>query len=123
MAAGLLNSAWFALACELGGRVNLGEGVLWLANYELSKILLPDPRALDESARRELSALFEAVAGRPVVDMPQALARPEQVALDEMIFELVGLPAADRTAARSALLDCLAGRRLRARRPGPREGE
>lgn len=123
VAAGLLNSAWFALACELGGRVNLGEGVLWLANYELTEILLPDPRALDESTRGELLALFEAVAGRPVVDMPEALARPEQVALDEMIFDLVGLPAVERAAARSALLDCLAGRRLRARHPGPREGE
>ena len=113
--AALLNSVWFALACELGGRVNLGEGVLWLATYELEKIMLPDPRALDAVARRGLSSRFEALAALPVVDMAEALNRPEQRALDDFVFDLVGLAPAEREAARMALLDSLSGRRLRAR--------
>jgi hypothetical protein len=116
-AGALLNSAWFALACELGGRVNLGEGVLWLATYELAEILLPDPRALDAGTRRELVARFEALAALPVIDTPDALQRPEQQALDELVYELVGLPATEREAARAALLASLAGRRLRASHP------
>lgn len=116
-AAALLNSAWFALACELGGRVNLGEGVLWLATYELEKIMLPDPRALDAAARRGLSSRFEALAALPVIDTAEALNRPEQRALDDFVFDLVGLVPAEREAARMALLDSLSGRRLRARVP------
>lgn len=116
-AAALLNSAWFALACELGGRVNLGEGVLWLAAYELAKILLPDPRTLDAATRHELLSCFEALAALPVVDTAEALERPQQRVLDDMVFDLVGLPPAERDAARTALLDCLSGRRLRARTP------
>lgn len=116
-AAALFNSAWFALACELDGRVNLGEGVLWLAAYELAKIPLPDPRTLDIAARRELSSCFEALAALPVVDMAEALDRPQQRALDDVVFDLVELSTAERDAARAALLDCLSGRRLRVRAP------
>ena len=115
--AALLNSTWFALACELGGRMNLGEGVLWLATYELSEILLPDPRGLDDATRRELSSHFEALAALPVIDMPEALDRPAQRALDELVFDLVGLPPGEREAARAELLDSLSGRRLRALAP------
>ena len=118
MVAALLNSAWFALACELGGRVNLGEGVLWLATYELSAILLPDPRALDEGVHRELAACFDGLATMPIVDTLEALERPEQRALDELIFELLGFPPAEGEALRAALAECLAGRRLRSQRVG-----
>ena len=45
------------------------------------------------------------------------LNRPEQRALDDFVFDLVGLTPAEREAARVALLDSLSGRRLRARVP------
>ncbi|MCA9866695.1 MAG: SAM-dependent DNA methyltransferase [Anaerolineae bacterium] len=121
VAAALLNSAWFALACELGGRVNLGEGVLWLATYELSSVLLPDPRALDEGARRDLESCFDRLAVVPIVDTLEALERPEQQALDELVFELMGFSPGERAALRAALAECLAGRRLRSQRVGAGE--
>lgn len=111
-AAALLNSAWFALGCELGGRVNLGEGVLWLAGYELGEIGLPDPRALDAAMRRALEDAFARLA-----DTPETLESDARRALDELVFDLLGLSAGERRAAREALLDCLAGRRRRARAP------
>lgn len=116
-AAALLNSVWFALGCELGGRVNLGEGVLWLATYELGKIELPDPRTLDAAALRDLEDAFVRLAAEPPVDTPDALEGDARRALDELVFDLLGLPAGERRAAREALLDCLAGRRRRARAP------
>ncbi|HMT20624.1 MAG TPA: hypothetical protein PKE20_05155, partial [Promineifilum sp.] len=116
-AAALLNSVWFALGCELGGRVNLGEGVLWLATYELGKIELPDPRTLDAAALRDLEDAFVRLAAEPPVDTPDALEGNARRALDELVFDLLGLPAGERRAAREALLDCLAGRRRRARAP------
>lgn len=117
-AAALLNSAWFALACELGGRVNLGEGVLWLASYELADMPLPDPRELGTEAMRLLEDRFRRVAALPIEDTPLMLARAECQALDELVFDLLGLSATERESTRDALLDCLDGRRRRARQTG-----
>lgn len=116
-AAALLNSAWFALGGELGGRVNLGEGVLWLAAYELERMVLPDPRVLDAAATRALEEAFEQLAARPLVDTAEAIDSAARRTLDELIFDLLDFPAADRAAARAALLDCLAVRRRRVRPP------
>jgi hypothetical protein len=121
VAAALLNSAWFALQCELRGRVNLGEGVLWLATYELGELSLPDPRLLDDATRLTLAEQFRRVAKRPVRDTIDALERPERRALDETVFDLVGLPIAERATAREALVECLEGRRWRARCTGVEE--
>jgi len=118
VAAALLNSAWFALQCELRGRVNLGEGVLWLATYELAETLLPDPRALDAGQRRALEDAAARLAARPPGETPEELVRDDRRELDDLVFELVGLPAGEREAARAALLDCLAGRRRRAAQIG-----
>lgn len=115
-AAALLNSAWFALQCELRGRVNLGEGVLWLATYELAAMPLPDPRMLNADQNRDLEAAFGRLAARPLAATAGDLAQPDRWALDELVFDLVGLSAAERVEARDALSDCLAGRQRRARR-------
>ncbi len=114
-AAALLNSAWFALQCELRGRVNLGEGVLWLATYELAALPLPDPRALDAERARALADAFDRLAARPVVATADDLDHPDRRALDELVFDLVGLSLAERDATRAALREALAVRRLRAR--------
>ncbi len=120
-AAALLNSVWFALACELGGRVNLGEGVLWLASYELADVVLPDPRALDAGAIQALETAFDGVAALPVADTPAALWGDARRALDDLVFDLAGLPPPERDAAREALIEALDGRRHRARHPVAQE--
>jgi hypothetical protein len=121
-AAALLNSVWFALQCELRGRMNLGEGVLWLATYELAAIPLPDLTALDAGRLAALAAAHERLSGQPIAaTSADALAQPERLALDELVFDLVGLSAAERRAAREALLDCLDGRRRRATHLAPED--
>jgi hypothetical protein len=119
VAAALLNSAWFALQCELHGRLNLGEGVLWLAAYELSELELPDPRAIDPATAARLVQSFRQLAERPVAETVADLNRLDRWGLDELVFDLIGLSPSDREAVRQALLDCLTGRRQRAQaRPG-----
>ncbi len=123
VAAALLNSAWFALQCELRGRVNLGEGVLWLATYELAAIPLPDPTILDAGQRAALAAAHAHLSARPIAPTSAGdLAQPERLALDELVFDLVGLSAAERRAAREALLACLDGRCRRATQLAPENG-
>ena len=113
-AAALLNSVWFALQCELRGRLNLGEGVLWLATYELAAVPLPNLPALGDGVRREL-ADAHARLGDGAMIAADTLERPDRLALDELVFDLVGLAAGERSAARAALRVCLNDRRVRAR--------
>jgi hypothetical protein len=114
-AAALLNSAWFALQLELCGRVNFGEGVLWLAAYELESVRLPDLRYLPDSQLDELGTLFEALQEQPVLDIEEALRLPEQQALDDFVFYLLGLSEDEGTAVVEGLLERVEIRLAKAR--------
>ncbi|MCI0394018.1 MAG: hypothetical protein L0322_03660, partial [Chloroflexi bacterium] len=117
-AAALLNSAWFALQVELHGRVNFGEGVLWLATYELEALRLPDPRYLLANQVDELVALYREVADCLVVEVQREVTQPAWQALNAAVFGLLGLSAAEGQAIITALLERVAARQARARRPG-----
>jgi hypothetical protein len=113
-AAALLNSAWFALQCELRGRVNLGEGVLWLATYELQAMQLPDPRILDRRQIDRLRYAFRWLADRPVGPTIDELDKPARRNLDDAVFDLLGLSPQEGEDVRLALRESLSGRRRRA---------
>ena len=81
----------------------------------MSALTLPDPRALDGGERRALEEGFRRLTLRPLVETPEGLESAERQALDELVFDLVGLSAAERSVAREALIDCLIGRRQRAK--------
>lgn len=114
VAAALLNSAWFALQCELRGRVNLGEGVLWLATYELAEVDLPDPRSLDSNLAARLAQAFRQLAERPVVETSADLNSLDRWSLDELVFDWIGLDTSEREGVRRALIECLTTRKARA---------
>lgn len=115
-AAALLNSAWFALQCELQGRTNFGGGVLWLAGYELEQLLLPDPRALAAAQVAELERFFERLAQRPVLSIEKELAQPDRQALNTAVFALLGFSQGEQTAVLESLLERVRTRRQRAQR-------
>jgi hypothetical protein len=114
-AAALFNSAWFGLQLELHGRVNFGEGVLWLASYELSAVRLPDLRYLSADQQNELSTLFTALQDQPVLDMEQTLRLPEQQALDRFVFKLLGFSDEEGAAVIEGLLERMQTRQFKAR--------
>ncbi|MBE2220203.1 MAG: SAM-dependent DNA methyltransferase [Anaerolineae bacterium] len=111
VAAALLNSAWFALQCELHGRINFGAGVLWLAAYELGRILLPDPRALSAPQAQQLAALFTELAKRPFATTEDHLSHPTRQALDNAVFDLIGLNEGERTAVLASLQERIQARK------------
>jgi hypothetical protein len=114
-AAALLNSAWFALQLELNGRVNFGEGVLWLAAYELESVRLPDLRYVPDNQLEELGTLFTALQDRPVTEMGEVVHLPEQKALDSYVFQLLGLSDVEGTAVVEGLLERMNIRLTKAR--------
>ncbi|MDX1688947.1 MAG: N-6 DNA methylase [Candidatus Promineifilaceae bacterium] len=116
-AAALLNSGWSALQMELTGRSNFGEGVLWLAAYEVEKLLLPDPRYLTATEAEALATHFEALAQEPVPSNPaEACLRPVQRALDTLVFQLLGFTETEASVVIDSLLQRVRDRHARARR-------
>ncbi|MDX1615077.1 MAG: N-6 DNA methylase [Candidatus Promineifilaceae bacterium] len=113
-AVALLNSAWFALQLELHGRVNLGEGVLWLAAYELAAIRLPDPRYLPDSQVAALQEAATVLLGERVMVLDQAESSPAWHSLNEVMTEVMGFSAADGEAVTAALLERVRARQAKA---------
>lgn len=116
VAAALLNSSWLALQLELQGRVNFGEGVLWLAGYEVENLLLPDPRTLDAVVANDLARLFETLAERRLAtDLATELERSDRQALDELVFDLLGLSPTESTIMLETLLERVTARQQQSR--------
>ncbi len=113
--AALLNSTWTALCAELGGRVNFGDGILWLAAYEVSQLPLPDPARITEAQALALQAAFETLATRPVLPIADEVTRPDHYTLDEIVFDLLELDDAARKTIRSAVVELTQARLTRAR--------
>jgi len=70
--AGILNSAWFQLAVELTGRINFGDGVLWLGLVDARERLeLPNPDGWKAGRTERVVDAFAALPeGRvPPVDL------------------------------------------------------
>jgi hypothetical protein len=113
--AALLNSSWVALQTELVGRSNLGEGVLWLARYEVAQIRIPDPHGIAPSLVRLLEDAFARLAAEPLLPLQERVTRPAQQALDELVFELLGFNSSERQTVVEACIRLVEGRAKRAR--------
>ena len=113
--AALLNSTWVALQAELLGRSNFGEGVLWLAGYEVGQVRLPDIRHLSSADLRPLVTALGELAGVPVCPIAEQVKQPAQQALDAVVFDLLGLPAGERAAVVESAVGLTEARIRRAR--------
>ena len=115
VAAALLNSAWFSLQLELNGRVNFGEGVLWLAQYELEDLLLPDPRYLAEAELDILISIMNDLIGLPVKSMLAESKEAVWTELNDIIFNIMGFPTSDQEIVMNSLNERLSARLAKAR--------
>ncbi len=113
-AAALLNSAWFELQLELHGRVNFGEGVLWLASYEIENLLLLDPRYLSAVQADELASTFKGLLDRPVGNIRDEVSQPDWQALNAVVFDILGLSPSEGLAITEALLERISTRKAKA---------
>jgi hypothetical protein len=113
--AALLNSTWVALCAELGGRVNLGEGILWIAAYEAGQLPLPNPARITDAQASALESAFDALATRPVLPLAEQVAQPARHSLDETVFDLLQLDVAERRAIREAVIEFVRMRLARAK--------
>jgi methylase of polypeptide subunit release factors len=110
-----LNSTWIALCAELGGRVNFGEGILWLAAYEAGELVLPDPKRLADAQAAALEAAWDRIARRAVLPIEQEIAQPDRHALDETVFDILQADDAARQSIRAGVVELAQARLTRAR--------
>jgi hypothetical protein len=115
MLAAVLNSTWVALQAELLGRSNFGEGVLWLAGYEVSKLQLPDLRLLTMTERGHLEDILAWISGVRVVPLSEQVSQSAQQALDAAVFDLLGLSTSERATVVDAAVELTETRMRRAR--------
>jgi SAM-dependent methyltransferase len=108
--AALMNSVWFALQVELRGRVSFGNGLLWLAAYELEEVQLPDPRLLSPEQVARLEEAFNHLAESLLADSLEELINPARQALDEAVFDILGFSAQERVDAQNSLIERLKSR-------------
>ena len=109
---GVLNSTLVQLVINLSGRANLGGGALKLELFELAGLQIVNPRLLAEPD----SSLF---ASREWDVLSPSPARWQ---IDGMVFDALGLTAAERVAVYEGVTELVTNRKRRARSvpDGPR---
>jgi len=87
VAGGLLNCTWMALAAEVLGRTNLGEGLLTLYGPDLRALPVPAPADAEPVARA-----FRPLRSRAVLPLRDELDRADRLHLDLVVGRALGLP-------------------------------
>jgi hypothetical protein len=127
--AALLNTTMIILFKELTGRVNLGEGALDTTVYEANKILIPEPNSLSVSNKGKLVKTFKLFSEREMKSVfvecgldPEIPIRsqqpnplPDRKALDDVVFDALGLTEAERKEVYWAVCELVQNRLKKAR--------
>ncbi len=111
VAAAILNGSWTALQMELQGRVNFGEGVLWLATYEVENLLLPDVRRLPPDVQQLLAQCFTELSAEVAAGGHDGAARRR---LDDALFQVIGLSQTEAAIVLETLQERMAARQAAA---------
>lgn len=85
--AAVLNSTYIALMQELIGRVNFGEGILWIAVYEPMQLLVPNLPTISKRVQRRLLDAFENLRKREIGSVFDEIGAndPERVRLENVM--------------------------------------
>jgi len=91
--AGVLNSTYGTLACEVNGRVNLGQGALDVATDDHRRTLVPPLDSVDEELKGRIAAQFERLGERPVDSIFAELgtSEPSEVTFDAVAGDRLAL--------------------------------
>jgi len=134
--AAYLNSTLKMLFSELWGRVNFGQGVLWIATYEAATHPVIDLRKIDEATLSKIMTLFNRMLQRPIgsvfveilgtdlsdneireTPIEEIVSRvslnkvkPDRLELDNVFFDILGLTMEERIEVYKAVIELVASR-------------
>jgi len=125
--------------CELGGRTPFGGGLLKVQTYEVANLPVLNPAALTASQRERLLKAFDKMADREVRSIFEELGLPkpnrdysnirvedvslekvlpDRRALDQVVFEVLGLSEDEQLAVYRAVVELVKSRLVKARSVG-----
>jgi hypothetical protein len=110
----VLNSAVFWLQLELVGRSSLGGGMLKVDPIEYRHLAVLNPVLLNREAPY-IRKTLQAVGKRKVMNIFDEIRQPDRRALDEVVFDVLGLTAGEREAVYEAVVNLVRARLERAR--------
>jgi hypothetical protein len=93
------NAITCSLFLELGSRTGLGEGLLDLTVYELADCLIAIPQLT-----RDMGALVRSIRERFILPLREEIEQPSRRALDNFIFDVLGLTPGERDAVYEAVI-------------------
>jgi len=99
---GILNSTYLALWKEICGATNYGLGVLGTRMDSMLRVPVPFPD--DIGFQNELSSRFKAIAFRQVHPVETEKEQGDRRALDDLIFDYLGLSQGERDAVYEAVI-------------------
>lgn len=108
----VLNSSVTLLFKELCGRTNLGEGALDTAVYEANRIEVVNPQLLSLNECRRVET---EMSKRIIVPFEDEIHQPDRRALDDVVFDVLGLTAGEREAVYEAVMELVRSRLAKAR--------
>lgn len=123
---GFLNSAIYFLTKELYGRVNLGEGALDTAVYEIPKypIIIPElgeikckevSNILNKLSQRSVSSVFEEFGAGSIEDISIDRIKSDRKELDKIFFEILHFNDIEQLEVYKAIVDLVKTRIERAK--------
>lgn len=110
----LLNSAISFLVAEITARKTYGIGVAYLYGPEIRNLLILDPRTVGEAEQKVLRA-FESMRQRKILKIDEECEKPDRRALDDVVFDVLGLTAGERKAVYEAVIELVRARLEKAR--------
>lgn len=126
--AAVLNSTYVALMQELIGRVNFGEGILWIAVYEPMQLLVPNLptvskrvqqrllNALESLRKREIGSVFDEIGANDAEGVRLENVLPDRRQLDKIVMgEVLGLSDEEQLEVYRAVVDLVKTRIDRAK--------
>ncbi len=108
--AAYLNSTIVALMAEVLGRKGLGQGALDFPPEDWKHILVPSAATLDRSTCASLEKACMRLTRRPPRALEIELREPDRRALDEVVFDVLGLTAGEREAVYEAVVNLVRAR-------------
>ncbi len=91
--AGILNSTYGTLSCEVNGRVNLGQGALDIATDDHKRTLIPPFDEVEQSLKSDIATAFRTMGGRSIESIFAELGTedPEQLSFDDVLDDRLEL--------------------------------
>ncbi len=111
----LLNSMVSFLSAEVVARKTYGIGIAYLYGPEIGSVKLLDPELLNEAQKSDLVSIFNRMRQREMLKVGNEIREADRRALDDIVFDVLGLTQGERDAVYEAVINLVEARLSKAR--------